>query len=124
MIAVIIGIVMVVMGILLLIFGIKDDMDDLVGFGVGVLLAVILVITLPLLCGKSIYKTDTTKLLTEKENIEYLLETKPSLYAIKEAETYNSNIEFGNNYFCRFSKEDRSEFKINIDKYISGENND
>ena len=124
MIAVIIGIVMVVMGILLLIFGIKDDMDDLVGFGVGVLLAVILVITLPLLCGKSIYKADTTKLLTEKENIEYLLETKPSLYAIKEAETYNSNIEFGNNYFCRFSKEDRSEFKINIDKYISGENND
>ena len=122
MIAVIIGVVMVVMGILLLIFGIKDNFDELVGIGGGVLLAVILVITLPLLCGKSIYKTDTTKLLPEKENIEYLLETKPSLYAIKEAETYNSNIEFGNSYFCRFSKEDRSEFKIDIDKYISDNN--
>ena len=31
----------------------------------------------------------------------------------------NDNVDFGNNYWCRFNIEDRSEYKIDIDKYIS-----
>lgn len=122
MIAVIVCSIVFIMEIILIICGDTNKTSEFLGMGIVVTVFSIFIVAAALCCGKSIYKKDNTKILIGKENIEYLLKFKPSLYIIKEAETFNTNLEFGNNYFCRFSKEDRSEFKIDIDKYISGGN--
>lgn len=122
MIAVIVGSMFFVLTVIAFVTAFKDR-GDIAAASVGILtfIAMAIVIILPLSIGKSIYKQDNRRILREKESIEYILETQPSYYIIKEAETYNSNIELGNNYFCRFSIEDRSEFKIDIDKYLKGD---
>lgn len=84
-------------------------------------IAFILVLILSLCAGESIYKQDNTKLLEEKEYIEYCLDSKPSLYVIEQAKEYNYKVQDGNNYWCRFNIEDRNEYLIDIDKYIKGE---
>ena len=118
MIALIIGVILFISGVALLICGVKYGDDGCVGGGVIFTIVPFAFVLLALLAGASIYKTNTKKKLEEKRYIEYCLETQPSYYVIQEAEHYNNSIERGNNYFCRFNIEDRSEFIINIDDYL------
>ena len=55
------------------------------------------------------------KLPNNKEEIICKLQYEYSDKAIKEAENYNSEVKFGNNYWCRFSL--RNEDLIDIDYY-------
>ena len=55
------------------------------------------------------------KVPNKKEEIVYKLQYEYSDETIKEAEDYNSEVKFGNNYWCRFSL--RNEDLIDIDYY-------
>ena len=54
----------------------------------------------------------------EKYIIENELEQEVSVELIERALNYNKRIDFGNNLWCRFSIEDRNEYKIDIQYYI------
>ena len=118
MIAVIIGSILLMFGIIFLVAGFCIGDDVLGATGIILFMCAVLIIVLPLYMGKSIYKQNNTDLLYEKESIEYLLENNPTYHTYEKAKEYNDKIDNNNNYFCRFNKEDRSEFKINLDKYI------
>lgn len=122
MIALIVSILVFILGIFLIICGIIGDENQpfIIGFTGLIIMCIILLISLNF--GKSIYKQDNTKSIAKKEQIEYLLENNISSYVIEQAQKYNEEIDAGNNYWCRFSIEDRSEFKIDIDKYLNKEN--
>jgi len=69
-----------------------------------------------LYCGRSIYKQKD--MLIKKHITEIVLNNEVSYDTIKEAEKYNRDVQYGNNYWCRFNIEDRSEYIINIDSYL------
>lgn len=122
MICVIVFSVFIIFFVVLFIIGILNDESGLFSFSlVGSIVCGLIVLTC-LRVGRTVYKSDTDKLLAKKEAIELCLENKPSTFIIEEAETFNSNVDFGNNYWCRFSIEDRSEFKIDINSFLSKEN--
>ena len=117
MIAVIISIILVIVGVVVIIY---NHVNYSITSGLGLLcITVAFWISLTaLIIGQSIYKQDNTKLLMEKQTIEYVLENKPDYYIFEKAKEYNHEVNNGNNYFCRFNIEDRSEFEINIGKYL------
>ena len=94
----------------------KWCIEDKIIFSV-LLFGCISLFVVALIGGKSIYKQDTTELLKEKTQIEYLLENNFNEAAIKMAEKYNEKVDSGNDYFFRFDIENRSEFKISLEKY-------
>ena len=118
MIAVIIGGILFILGVIILIVAIIGGSDTAAGLGVAGIATCVLLIPICLITGRSIHKKDMSEYLLRKEQIEYLLENAPSLYTVEEARKYNNSIEQGNNYLCRFTLEDRSEYKIDIDGYI------
>ena len=124
MIAVIIGSVLFVLGAIILIVGIIGGSENVAGLGIVGIVVCAFLIPVCLITGRSIHKKDISKDLLRKEQIEYLLENAPSLYTVEEARKYNNSIEEGNNYLCRFTREDRSEYKIDIDSYIKEWKND
>lgn len=106
-------IISAIIGVILL----RHD-DEIVGWFIALLIFCGFFLAMSLAFGRSITKTNMTKSLQEKDQIEYLLENNPSLYVIEEAKSYNSDIEYGNTYWCRFTIEDRDTYKIDIDSYI------
>ena len=108
----IIAIIMIILGISLIL-----DHDD--GFIGAFVFAsfVICVLAGSLVLGGSIKKSNFDY-YEEKAQIECLLENHLNYDTIKKAKSYNDNVEIGNNYWCRFNIEDRSEYKIDIDSYI------
>ena len=110
--------IFIIMGIVMVIIGIKGKSSEFIAPGILLMAGMSVFLFIALGQGISIYKCDNTKRLQEKEMIEYCLENNPSYYIIQEAEEYNKDVEQSNNYFHRFTIEDRSEFKIDIDKYI------
>ena len=111
----IIAIAMILVGIALIV----NDEDGFIGaFAFALILICILVGCLML--GESIEKSNFDY-FEEKAQIECLLENHLNYDTIKKAKAYNDNVDFGNNYWCRFNIEDRSEYKIDIDKYIARE---
>lgn len=92
--------------------------DEITGWLIILTLVCGFFLAISLAFGGSITKTNITKKLLEKDQIEYLLENNLNLYVIEEAKEYNSSIDYGNNYWCRFTIEDRDIYKIDIDKYI------
>lgn len=112
-----IGLLLILLIFLLIIFCIDGIADGAVFCGAASVVFII-ILAVSLCTGKSIYKQDNTKLLEEKEYIEYCLDSKPSLYSIEQAEKYNNKVQLGNNHWCRFNIEDRSAYLIDIDSYI------
>lgn len=111
----ILAIVVILVGIALIL----DGDDGFVGaFAFASILICILIGSLVL--GGSIKKSKFDY-FEEREQIECLLENHLNYDTIEKAKSYNDNVEIGNNYWCRFSIEDRSEYKIDIDKYITNE---
>lgn len=96
----------------------SERTTDIIGLLSSVGIGLIIALVMSLSTGKSITKKDITKYLTEKEQIEYILENKLSLYSIEQAKEYNHKIQEGNNYWCRFNIEDRGAYLIDIDSYI------
>lgn len=45
----------------------------------------------------------------------------PCEYHLKEVENYNEWINFGNNLWCKFKIDDRSDWEINIDELLKGD---
>ena len=121
MIAVIIGIPLILLSIILVAFGFVLDKEKPFFAGLTIFIVVCVVLTISLTSGKSIYKKDNTKLIMEKEQIEYLLENNISFYVIEQAREYNREIDRGNNLWCRFSIENRDDYKIDIDNYLNKE---
>ena len=123
MIATIVCSILVILAVLLIIVAFMIDNGSPVCASIILLCIVALVLPISLVNGKSLYKQDMQdvlkKYLVEKEEIEYILENHPSMYIIDQAKAYNSKIEVGNNYWCRFNIEDRSEYLIDIDYYIN-----
>lgn len=93
--------------------------DEMTGWLIVLILVCGFLLAISLAFGRSITKTDINKELQKKNQIEYILENAPSLFAIEQAEEYNYSIDYGNNYWCRFNIEDRDIYKIDIEKYIS-----
>lgn len=118
MLAVIIGIIVFIISVTLIVFACICDKNG--PFAVGVVMFFIICFMLPvsLIAGRSIYKRNNTEMLVKREQIKYLLKNNTSIYVIEQAQYYNNEVDFGNNLWCRFSIEDRSEYKIDIDKYI------
>ena len=122
MIALIVAIIFLILLIVTLVTAFHDKWETENKIILSVLtLGCICIFVAVLTVGKSIYKQDTTNLLSEKAQIEYLLENNLDETAIKMAEKYNEKIENGNNYIYRFSIEDRSSFKISLEKYYEKE---
>ena len=118
MIALIVAIIFLILLIVTLVTAFHDKWETENKIILSVLtLGCICIFVAVLTVGKSIYKQDTTNLLSEKAQIEYLLENNLDATAIKMAEKYNEKVENGNSYIYRFSIEDRSEFKISLEKY-------
>ena len=68
------------------------------------------------------YSFDRESFLQEKAEIEYLLEkNNADLSLFREAEKHNIRVDNGNNLWCRFEIEDRSEYKIDIIKILTKE---
>lgn len=59
------------------------------------------------------------ELLEKKQIIESCLERKDSsfFYFLEEAEKHNNDVSIGNDLWHRFSKEDRSEYMVDIEYY-------
>ena len=112
--------IIIILSIFLLIVCILSE-DEHFGIPLGLTLFAIVMLIISLICGKSIYKQDNTDILFEKQAIEYCLENDNNIFIIEKAQKYNKEIDSGNNLWCRFSIEDRSEFKIDIDSYIKKE---
>ena len=119
MIALIVCIFLTILAVLLLILYSKTLDEVLLSIGVPLFFVVGLVLFTSLGVGTSIHRQNTTKYIAEKEQIEYMLENKPSIYVIDQAKRFNNNIQCGNNYWCRFTIEDRSEYMIDIDSYVN-----
>lgn len=124
MISLIIGIIMLLIGIMAIIIYIKNDDDIKLTFLFFIsAFCIICSIYIPLIslrCGMSIYKQ--RDMLLKKHIIETVLNNEVSYDIIKEAEKYNHDVQYGNNYWCRFNIEDRSEYIINIDSYLEQSN--
>ena len=117
MIAIIVCGIFIIISTLFAIEGIvKRDENEFVALPIIVAIVSIIALSISLGWGN---KSITT--LEEKEQIECLLENHLNYDTIHRAKVYNDNVEFGNNYWCRFNIEDRSEYKIDIDKYIARE---
>ena len=67
------------------------------------------------------YSIPKEQWLATKYRIEYQLDQKDKYFStyIKDAEQHNKEVNATNNLWFRFSKEDRSEYEINIEYYIS-----
>lgn len=116
--AVIVGIIICIIGIVLIILGLKESEDTAAAAGVGIICLAILLIMISLGFGYTFNKEDK---LREKKQLEYLLENKIDLYVIEKAETHNRNVTYGNNLWCRFTIDDREEYIIDINKYLTNE---
>lgn len=117
MISVIIGLVFCLLGIIIIVISIVEDEDGLAA-GLVIILAALFVVGFSHGMG---YKSFSPN-LEEKAYIENALKTNPSMFIIEKAEDYNKNIDSGNNLWCRFSKEDRSVYYIDINSFIAKEN--
>jgi len=114
---IVMGIFIIIVVALLIIFCFRK-ITEVIPALVLLTIGFIIILVTSLFVGKSIAKKDTVKYLTEKEQIEYILENKISLYSIEKAKEYNRKVQNGNNYWCRFNIEDRSAYLIDIDSYI------
>ena len=114
MIATIIFGILIIIGIIIFIDSLHNNDFSTTGlFGFFTVLFIILLFT-SLMVGYS-WEGD----IVEKKRIEYIIEnTTPNWDALKEAQEYNKDVMSGNNYWCRFTIEDRSEWLIDIDKYL------
>ena len=113
---------LIVVSLVGMVFFIVADIKEGMGVCIGVALFFIILLAISLGNGISIKKQNIN--IQKKEYIEYALENNPSLYVFEQAQDYNREIEAGNNLWCRFNIEDRSEYKIDIDKYIRRNNNE
>lgn len=99
----------------------STDSMDFIPIFVAFILACGGALILCLIDGGSIKKS-SYDYFEEKSQIEYLLENNPSMYVVKLAEKYNNKVQDGNNYWCRFTIENRDEYLIDIDDYIKDNN--
>lgn len=67
------------------------------------------------------YSIPKEQWLAAKDRIEYQLDQKDKYFFtyIKDAEQHNKEVNAANNLWYRFSKEDRSEYEVDIEYYIS-----
>lgn len=114
MIATIVCGTLIILSFILFLLAIKYDAD-----GIGKFILLLLLISSScVLIGSLLSGYTFEPNLQEKQAIETLLEVDPNLYNIEKAKEYNKDIQFGNNLWCRFTLEDRSEYIIDIDIYL------
>lgn len=114
MIATIICGCLIILSCVLIFLTVKYDAEDIL----GVILIFLLVSNSIVLMGSLLSGYSFEPNLQEKHAIETLLEVDPNLYNIEKAKEYNKDVQFGNNLWCRFTIEDRSDYLIDIDIYL------
>ena len=119
MIATIIFGIIIILTIILTIIGIKQGDITCVSLGVGFTIGCIMVLLALVYLG---YLKKPN--LQKKENIEILLEYSLNEYTIEKALEYNYSVNEYNNYWFRFSIENRNEWLIDIDKYLKDVENE
>lgn len=93
------------------------DMDELEFIPVSVFLISIMIFITSILIG---YRNRTIDILDRDDLIRNYLNCK-CVKHLEKIEEWNSDVNYGNNKWCRFSIEDRSEYLINIDDLLKGE---
>jgi len=117
MIATIVGSIVVLLCIgVIIVFHKEAYSGNVLGFGFGISIAAIFIAAMSITAGYAPRESTYTK-----EQICLLLRHSLSTETIKLAENYNENLEFGNNYWCRFTLRDLSEDRIDIDYYLTKE---
>ena len=114
MIATIICGCLIILGCVFLFLAVKYDAEDIW----NAILIFLVVSNSIILLGSILSGYTFEPNLQEKHAIETLLEVDPNLYNIEKAKEYNKDVQFGNNLWCRFTIEDRSEYIIDIDSYL------
>lgn len=99
-----------------------NEEDEYVIFGVFIFIS-LLSLGISLCLGRSARNYED-KLFEEKKRIELYLDADFGYDTIKMADRYNRNVETGNNLWCRFKKEDRTEYKIDLKKWLNKEHKD
>lgn len=124
MIATITGGILVLIGVILFIISIKiEDVERSEVVLVAGILPIILAIILFMLVVWNGY-CFTRDLLEKKEKLELILEYDTSYYVVEKVIDYNEDVNRYNNYFYRFTIEDRGEWLIDIDKYLEAKENE
>lgn len=90
--------------------------NDRVGLGAAITIVSFTIGLASILYGYCVF--DKANCVIEKQQIEIGLKTDAYLLFIDAAYKHNREINVGNNYWCRFTIEDREDFKIDIDNYI------
>lgn len=119
MIALIVCGIFIILGIIIAVIAIVNYDDGFllsIGITCPAVFAVILLASL--IIGSSI-KKDEKKYLYERHKIVLVLEQNLSEESINDAQKFNKEIDLGNNYWCRFSIEDREYLKIDINSYLN-----
>lgn len=116
MILFIISSTLIVVGVVAFILTKKIDGDDfLLKLGFGAIFFGVLSL-LPI--GLNYLIDNRTRFLKEKEKIEEILEYDTSYCVIEKAQSYNKSVNYLNNYFFRFTIEDRNDLLIDIERYL------
>ena len=65
------------------------------------------------------YRKSNKEMIIETEYYEHMLENgKIDTELVKDIFEHNRSVEIGNNLWCRFTIEDRSEYIIDLDEYL------
>lgn len=119
MIATIVCGLFLILAIVLIILSVINFGEPLViGFVLGG--ATLLILAVSLCNGYIPYHSD---ILKKKEDLIVLYQNCPCKSHIRDIIYHNNKVENGNNLWCRFTIEDRSEYKINITELLKGVEN-
>lgn len=115
MIITIVFLIFFIIGIIIIVNGIRENSEDGDFLAGGAFIVISLGVIIPTL----IYGYSFEGNPIEKARIEYEIEnTYPNFDALKEAQEYNKSVNDNNNYWFRFTIEDRSQWLIDVNKYL------
>ena len=117
MIALLVCIIFIVVSVALMASDVEDE-KRLFTIGIICFAVTVVILLTSLIVGSSIKKREK-KYLYERHKIVLVLEQELSEESICDAQEFNKEIEFGNNYWSRFSIEDREYLKIDINSYLN-----
>ena len=102
---------------------IRNAKTCIIGYVIAFIMFLIFIIWIVKCCNEPYKYSDSMR--DERVKIEYKLSYYDKLFYdyVDEAKLYNEYVNRGNNKFCRFKVEDRTEYMIDIDYYITEFNN-
>lgn len=92
------------------------DMDEIIFIPTTFLVVSIMAIAISLSVG---YGHKLPNILGKQDLIDSYISC-PCKYHLDEIEKWNEDVNYGNNKWCRFKLDDRSEYLIDIDKLLKG----